>query len=94
MKVTKEELVEIENNVRTVIKEQITDLPKETIIALLLIAANNIGVQIVGKEPQSVDETKNILDTGINFLFHAHAEASQYRCNTIDAALTFRIGHA
>jgi hypothetical protein len=100
MKVTKDEMQIIENHVRTVINEQLIDLPKEKLISLVLLASNRIGNIILGKDPSSIEETKAMLETGLNFILTSHTVATQNlqsttQCRNInDAALTFSIGHA
>ncbi len=101
MKITKEELQVMENHVRTLITNHITHLPKEKMISLLLIASNNIGTALLGKEPETVEDTIAVLETGLNTLFSSYSNAKQQcmhlerqNCNIIDAAVTSQVGHA
>ncbi len=94
MKISKEDYMQIEENVRKIANEFITPLPQAQIISMLLLASSTIGANIMGKQPESVEESKLTLLAGVKYLTDYYDNIANSKCNKIDAAITFHVGHA
>lgn len=85
----------ITNGVREVAKKYIAPMPREKLVALVLLASSRIGSQKLEKEPESGKESAETLELGLQVLLDMYDKARHGTPLSTDVTIMSpTVGHA
>ena len=74
--VTPKEFFSLTESVKLIIQEKLAPLPKEELVALILLSGSMIGNDILNKsDPNSTSSAFQSLNAGLSFIFSKHEQA-------------------
>lgn len=74
--VTPQEFCSLTESVKLIIQEKLAPLPKEELVALILLSGSIIGNDVLNKkDPNSTKSALESLNMGLSFIFSKHEKA-------------------